>query len=70
MNWEKWSKPLEELGKWFLNIGLLAVGGLIIQPFIKGNENFICLGAIVALLAVVIGVVLLLFSEILKREED
>ena len=49
MNWEKLAKPLEELGKWFLNLGLLAIGGLIIQPFTKSNENFICLGAITAL---------------------
>ncbi len=70
MNWEKLAKPLEELGKWFLNVGLLAIGGLIIQPFTKGNENFVCLGAITALVTVIVGIALLLISEMLKREEN
>jgi len=68
MKWEKLSKVLEELGKWFLNAGLLFLGGLVIQPFVKGNNSLIWKGLIAILISVPLGAVLIWISETIKGD--
>ena len=69
MKWENLSKPLEELGKWILNIGLVSIAGLIIQPLIKGTQKFIPIGLGVAIISALLGFSLILISELLKGRD-
>jgi hypothetical protein len=70
MRWEKFSKALEELGKWFLNAGLAFLVGLVIQPFTKGENKYVPIGLLGILIVVPIGVILILISEFLKEGSD
>ena len=67
---KKTSKVLEELGKWFLNAGLLFLGGLVIQPFVKGNNSLIWIGLIAILTSVPLGAILIWISEIIKDDKE
>jgi hypothetical protein len=69
MRWEKLAKPLEELGKWFLNAGLAFLVGLVIQPFVKGENSYVLIGLGAILIVVPTGLGLILISELLKKED-
>jgi len=69
MRWEKLAKPLEEFGKWFLNIGLITIAGLIIQPVVKGNASFVWEGTFLAIMFAVVGFGLIFLSELLRKED-
>jgi hypothetical protein len=69
MWWNKLSKPLEDLGKWFLNVGLAFLVGLVIQPFVKSDERLISLGLVAVIIAVLSGISLIFLSEIIKKED-
>jgi len=69
MKWNKLSKPLEELGKWFLNVGLAFLIGLVIQPFVKGNKKFLSTGLIAIVIVNVIGFILIFISEQIKEDK-
>jgi len=69
MRWEKFAKPLEELGKWFLNAGLAFLVGLVIQPFVKGENSYVLIGLGAILIVVPTGLGLILISELLKKED-
>jgi Na+/H+ antiporter NhaA len=64
----KFSKPLEELGKWFLNVGLATYVAVILQPLVKGTETVSFKGFLAVLIAVGIGFGLILLSESIKKE--
>ena len=66
MRWEKLAKPLEEIGKWFLNIGLIVIAGLIVQPIVKGKGEFVVKGLLTAIIFGFAGFVVILISELLK----
>ena len=68
MRWEKLAKPLEEIGKWSLNAGLAFLAGLVIQPLVKGKNDFLPLGLIAVVFAVFIGAGLILISELIKED--
>ena len=69
MRWEKLAKPLEEFGKWFLNAGLAFLVGLVIQPFVKGENAYVLIGIGAILIAVPTGLGLIFISELLKKED-
>jgi len=69
MRWEKWSKPLEELGKWFLNVALAIFVATLVHPLFDQNKKIPLLGVIGVLVAIVSGVGLIFISEHLKKEE-
>ena len=60
---------MEELGKWFLNIGLVTIAGLIIQPIVKGHSEFVSKGLLTSIIFGIVGFTLILISELLKKEE-
>ena len=69
--WQKFSEPLKKLGEWFLNIGLASYVALIIPLFKSGNKfNISIKGILVVVLTVILGLVLILVSEFLKKEES
>jgi hypothetical protein len=60
---------LEDLGKWFLNVGLAFLVGLVIQPFVKSDERLISLGLVAVIIAILSGISLIFLSEIIKKED-
>ena len=67
MRWEKLAKPLEEFGKWFLNLALITIAGLIIQPIVKENASFVLEGTFLSIMFATIGFGLILISELLRK---
>jgi len=63
MRWEKLAKPLEEFGKWFLNLALITIAGLIIQPIVKENASFVLEGTFLSIMFATIGFGLILILE-------
>jgi hypothetical protein len=70
MKKHKLAKPLEELGKWFLNASLAFLVGLVIQPFTKGNKNYVVLGLVGIVIANLIGFSLIFISELIKEDKE
>jgi len=70
MRWRNQSKTLEKLGEWFFHAGLLFLGGLVIQPFVKGNNSLIWKGLMAILISVPLGAILTWISENIKSDKE